>query len=1184
MPDNNTVLLRVQLDAGKTEERLAVLASSLAKTRDEQKALTKAREQGLVSEDAFGKESVKLTNQLLVQRTEQARLTKDLQLYRDANEGVGTSYKNLQAQLSLAQRQFQLLDGSADNSTESAQELGKVIDGLRNTLKATDETQSNFARNIGNYPKTGAENIEKLVQQLVTLQEQQKRYVAGSEEEINVRNQIGYVQQAAIQRGAAEGKSYEETTNLVRTYSEAIRPATADLLKLTEQQEQLATSGGEATEEVRKIGFQIGALTPAELPEIKVPTGSLEELAQGLVKIREQQKGVASDSAAFEQAEREIKAYQAAAITAGAEVGLSYDQAKKHLDQYTAQVQPLVAALVKLEAEQAEVAKGSEAYTKLQLRINTATQALDKATKPTKSLSGGLLEAAKNSETLGGAVGKATEYQEKFTQAQALAKIAIGGNVGALGALRLALVATGLGALVIILGSVITFLTKTAAGTAILNRAMSGFGAVVKLVTNLAADFGEKLVKAAQDPKQALSDLANFIGTNLMNRVKAFGVLVDGIKSGNISKIADSFIQAGTGITEGTAKIKAFGTEVNAAATAGERLSNMQRQLERDTNDNIDTNKRLLNEVERLKNVRDNEFNTLAVRQKANEDAYKVEMQREQELVKVAREKIAVAQLALAQAGGRGRSEELFKELQDARNELKDIQEDAAGKQNELITNRFQLTKDGLDKEKELTAASLDKRLALRKDALALEAQLLDRQLKQVQTNSDQELSLLQQKLRNGHEAELNVKGLTANAKKVIDTKYESESLALTFDFNRRKLQASLQAQSDLTAAALAGQRAGSDQAMKLQAEQIEQQRQLAIAGLAANADNTATTAKINAQAAAQQRDLEYQQVSKALNDDITNRQRLVEKAHAAGLIEEAAYQDKMAAIAKIGTDAQTAINEKYQQDNSANEEKAHAQELAAIQRHTDQVKQLEQTKQDIRNATMDSFKAGIDLAIQLFGEESSAGQAAVAFKKVLALAEIGVNLQRTLSLNAVAAAQLGAIPIIGPALGTAYLVTKNTLAIVQAAVSAATVLALENGGLAQVDGGGVAQGPRHSQGGIRLWHRGRPAGIEIEGGEPVLTRAVSTHPLLLQMASLVNQLGGGRPLVRSFSSHMALGGLTTPAMVQGTAAPAIDYRRLGDAVADAQRRNPPPPQNVVWQHFNAAKDAATFTETVSRT
>ena len=72
-------------------------------------------------------------------------------------------------------------------------------------------------------------------------------------------------------------------------------------------------------------------------------------------------------------------------------------------------------------------------------------------------------------------------------------------------------------------------------------------------------------------------------------------MLIDGIKSGNISKIGDSFIQAATGITDGTEKIKGFNKQVDAAADAGARLSAMQLKLTRDTNDNIDTNKKLLN-------------------------------------------------------------------------------------------------------------------------------------------------------------------------------------------------------------------------------------------------------------------------------------------------------------------------------------------------------------------------------------------------------------------------------------------------------------------------------------------------------------------------------------------------------------------------------------------------------------
>ncbi len=71
---------------------------------------------------------------------------------------------------------------------------------------------------------------------------------------------------------------------------------------------------------------------------------------------------------------------------------------------------------------------------------------------------------------------------------------------------------------------------------------------------------------------------------------------------------------------------------------------------------------------------------------------------------------------------------------------------------------------------------------------------------------------------------------------------------------------------------------------------------------------------------------------------------------------------------------------------------------------------------------------------------------------------------------------------------------------------------------------GGVARGRSHAAGGIDLLKNGRQTGIEIEGGEPVLTKAVSQNPSLLQRASDINVEAGGSPLTSS--SHMAQGGI----------------------------------------------------------
>jgi uncharacterized protein Yka (UPF0111/DUF47 family) len=146
---------------------------------------------------------------------------------------------------------------------------------------------------------------------------------------------------------------------------------------------------------------------------------------------------------------------------------------------------------------------------------------------------------------------------------------------------------------------------------------MAALGAVTRSITTLFADLGGKMVAAAEKPKQAFSDLVDFIETNLGNRLKAFGVLIDAVRNRDFSKLVDGTVQLTTGITDA----KAFTQQVSAAADSAERLAQMERELQRAEDDNIATNKTLLNQVERLKNVRDKEFNTIQQRQAANEQA-----------------------------------------------------------------------------------------------------------------------------------------------------------------------------------------------------------------------------------------------------------------------------------------------------------------------------------------------------------------------------------------------------------------------------------------------------------------------------------------------------------------------------------------------------------------------------------
>jgi len=75
---------------------------------------------------------------------------------------------------------------------------------------------------------------------------------------------------------------------------------------------------------------------------------------------------------------------------------------------------------------------------------------------------------------------------------------------------------------------------------------------------------------------------------------------------------------------------------------------------------------------------------------------------------------------------------------------------------------------------------------------------------------------------------------------------------------------------------------------------------------------------------------------------------------------------------------------------------------------------------------------------------------------------------------------------------------------------------------------GGVLQGNSHANGGIQLYGRNGNHYGEAEGGEPILTKAVSSSPQLLTIASAVNELAGGVALSGRLSvPKMEYGGIT---------------------------------------------------------
>jgi hypothetical protein len=150
-----------------------------------------------------------------------------------------------------------------------------------------------------------------------------------------------------------------------------------------------------------------------------------------------------------------------------------------------------------------------------------------------------------------------TASTEALSIAQGTATAVTTASTGALKLFRIALISTGIGAIVVLLGSLISFLTGTQAGIDKVSAVLEPLKAIFSALGSVLTTIGGKLVSVFENPKKALNNLYEFVKGNLINRFKAFGVILEGIITLDFKKVTNGALQAGTGIENLTDKIQA---------------------------------------------------------------------------------------------------------------------------------------------------------------------------------------------------------------------------------------------------------------------------------------------------------------------------------------------------------------------------------------------------------------------------------------------------------------------------------------------------------------------------------------------------------------------------------------------------------------------------------------------------
>ena len=156
--------------------------------------------------------------------------------------------------------------------------------------------------------------------------------------------------------------------------------------------------------------------------------------------------------------------------------------------------------LLKFNADTGDVTRSleqvSSSINKLDSQVGTTNSAVEGGMQKLDQMTGGLITSFKAART------------------------GLKGAVAGMKTLKGAIAATGIGLLVVAVGSLVLWFQKTEKGAEFLEKATASLGAVMSVVVDKVTDLGGALVSAFTDPKQALLDFSGSIKTYLLDNVQ----------------------------------------------------------------------------------------------------------------------------------------------------------------------------------------------------------------------------------------------------------------------------------------------------------------------------------------------------------------------------------------------------------------------------------------------------------------------------------------------------------------------------------------------------------------------------------------------------------------------------------------------------------------------------------------
>jgi hypothetical protein len=278
----------------------------------------------------------------------------------------------------------------------------------------------------------------------------------------------------------------------------------------------------------------------------------------------------------------------------------------------------------KLDENNAFIKENADAYLKQKINIGNYKDSIKEAFNELNIFNGGIGGFIQRSKDAGG-VGNLVSGAFK-TMAT---------GIGGITRASLTFLATPIGAVIgvlgVTIGLLVNYLKSTQSGIDKVTAVTRPLQAIFQSLIGVVQGIGEKLFKAFSEPKKTLSELADFVKTNLINRFKAFGVILDGILTLDTKKIANGVLQAGTGIENMTDKIKSAGKQTaqffEEAVKKGQEVDRLTKELQKSESKFVEDTARMKEQFKDLNKLSEDTNKPLSERIEATKKSIKIQEQ-----------------------------------------------------------------------------------------------------------------------------------------------------------------------------------------------------------------------------------------------------------------------------------------------------------------------------------------------------------------------------------------------------------------------------------------------------------------------------------------------------------------------------------------------------------------------------